>query len=182
MNGAPARIARGQLLAARMTMLHHRLPKIACAETPGITADLLAALRCLFDSSACTDVLEAPSLDPDLLSLAERSIAGALGSPDLSPATIAARLQVSRATLYRIFAPVGGVMHHVWDMRLQAVRAALDQPSEPRTLARLAEDCGCRTASHLTRVFRAQFGATPRDWRQQQAVDSGANCRRSRLT
>jgi len=166
--------ARERLLAARMMALHHRLPKITCAEAPDLTADLLAALRCLFDPSACTDVLEAPALDADLFSLAERVIAGALASPDLSPATIAARLQISRATLYRLFAPFGGVMQHVWDMRLEAVRAALDQPSEPRTLTRLAEDCGFRTASHLSRVFRAQYGATPRDWRRQQAVNSGA--------
>jgi AraC-like DNA-binding protein len=167
--------ARERLLAARMTALHYRLPKLGCAETPALTADLLAALRCLFDPSASTDVLEAPALDADLLSLAERIIAGALASPDLSPSMIAERLQVSRATLYRIFAPFGGVMQHVWDMRLQAVRAALDQPSEPRTLTRLAEDCGFRTASHLSRAFRAQFGAAPRDWRRQQAVNSRAD-------
>jgi AraC-like DNA-binding protein len=166
--------ARERLLAVRVTTLHHRLPKITRAEIPAITADLLAALRCLFDPSASTDVLETPALDADLLGLAERIIAGALASPDLSPATIAERLHVSRATLYRMFAPFGGVMQHVWDMRLEAVRAALEQPSEPRTLTRLAEDCGFRTASHLSRVFRAQFGATPRDWRRQQAVNSGA--------
>jgi AraC-like DNA-binding protein len=166
--------ARERLLAARMMTLHHRLPKITSADTPAITADLLGALRCLFDPSASTEMLQAPALDADLFSLAERVIAGALASPDLSPATIAERLRVSRATLYRMFEPVGGVMQHVWEMRLQAVRAALDQPSEPRTLTRIAEDCGFRTASHLSRLFRAKFGATPREWRRQQAINAGA--------
>ena len=166
--------ARERLLAARMTAIHNSLPKIATAETAAITADLVAALRCLFDPSASTDMLEAPALDADLLSLAERIIAGALASPDLSPAAIAERLQISRATLYRIFAPFGGVMQRVWDMRLEAVRAALDQPSEPRTLTRLAEDCGFSTASHLSRAFRTRFGTTPRDWRRQQALNSRA--------
>jgi AraC-like DNA-binding protein len=173
----PSRLdgARERLLAARITLLHQRMPTLGDAETPVAVADLLAALRRLFDPSVAADVLDAPELDADLVAVAERAIAGLLASPNLSPEMIADRLHVSRATLYRAFAPLGGVMRHVWGMRLAAVRAALDARAEPRTLARLAADHGFKTAAHLSRGFRAQFGMTPSDWRAQRADRPAGN-------
>ena len=156
---------RERRLAARIAALHWRLPVITEAALPRMTADLLAALRCLFDASAASEVLDAPELDADLVTLAERLIAGTIADLDLSPTTIAERLNVSRATLYRAFAPLGGVMAHVWAMRLDAVRAALDQPPERLTLARLAANHGFKTISHLSRSFRTRYGASPREWR-----------------
>ena len=163
--------ARERLLAARMRMLHLSLPKLAATEAAAATAEMLAVLRRLFDPSAAADVLEGRELDIDLASVAEQVMAGALASPHLSPAMIADRLRVSRATLFRAFAPRGGVMRHVWAMRLQAARAALDQPGEPRTLSRLAADLGFKSAAHLSRSFRTQFGMAPRDWRALRAAE-----------
>ena len=162
--------SRERLLAARMTMLHRRLPALVLPDIPAVTADLVAGLRRLLDLSTTTDVLDARELDGDLLILAEQVIGGTLAAPDLSPATIAERLQVSRATLYRVFAPLGGVMERVWTMRLEAVRAALEQPAEPRNLTRLATDHGFKTAAHLSHSFRASYGSAPRDWRAQRAA------------
>jgi AraC-like DNA-binding protein len=166
----PARLdtTRERLLASHITLLHQRVPLMAAADTPAAVEALLAALRRLFDPSAAADVLDAPELDADLLGLAERVIAGALASPDLSPEMIAEHLNVSRATLYRVFAPVDGVMRHVWSMRLAAVWAALNAPGEPRTLARMETDHGFKTAAHLSRGFKAQYGMTPSDWRAQK--------------
>ncbi len=163
----PARLdlTRERLLGVRMTALHHRLPTLVASDIPAVTADLLAALRRLFDPSATADVLDGRELDADLLALAEHIIAGTLAAADLSPGTIADQLQVSRATLYRVFAPLGGVMNHVWTLRLEAVRRALEQPTEPRTLARLAVDHGFKIGAHLSRGFRASYGAAPREWR-----------------
>jgi len=163
----PARFdpPRERLLAARIGALHRRLPAMTMADLPSATAELLAALRRLFDPSRAVDALDAPELDTDLVTLAERLIAGMLADPDLSSTLVAERLNVSRATLYRAFTPLGGVMAHVWAMRLDAVRAALDQPAERFTLARLAADCGFKTISHLSRSFRMRYGASPREWR-----------------
>lgn len=170
----PARLdrTRERLLAARMTAFHQRLPTLALSDLPGVTAELVGAIRRLLDPSTAHDVLDARELDADRVALAEQVIAYLIALPDLSPATIAERLQMSRATLYRLFAERGGVMHHVWKMRLEAVRAALDQPMEPRTLARLAADHGFKSTAHLSRSFRAHYGVSPREWRVQHSARS----------
>jgi AraC-like DNA-binding protein len=164
--------ARERILAARMLTLHHRLPALRESEVAAVTADVLAALHVLFDASASAGRLEACEFDADIIKLAERVIAGALKSPDVSPGMIAEQLQVSRAALYRAFAPLGGVMQHVWTVRLQAVKAAIEHPLESRTLTRLATDHGFKTVAHLSRSFRERYGAPPREWRRQQAVGS----------
>jgi AraC-like DNA-binding protein len=159
---------RERLLAVRIVMLHLRLPALTAPALPDTAADLLSAIRRLLDPSTASDVLDAPELDADLAVLAQRAITEMLGRHDLTPASIAERLRVSRATLYRVFEPLGGVMAHVWSMRLEAVRTALDQPAEHRTLAQIAADHGFRTSSHLSRSFRARYGAPPREWRAAQ--------------
>lgn len=168
----PARLepARERLLAARLTALHRRLPKLAAAEMPGVTTELVDVLRHLFDRSATADVFKARAFDADRLSRIEARVAELMALPDLSPATLAERLSMSRATLYRLLSPSGGVMEYVWTMRLEAVRSALDQPAEPRTLARLAFDHGFKSAAHLSRSFRAHFGIAPRDWRARASA------------
>ena len=158
---------RERLLAARMTALHQRLPTLAASEILAVTTELIAALRRLLDPSAATDTLHSGEFDSDLRTLAERIMIGLLASPELSPRMISERLQISRATLYRVFATSGGVMDHIWTLRLQAVREALCDPLEPRNLTRLAADHGFKNGSHLSRSFRKRYGMTPRDWRSQ---------------
>ncbi len=161
--------SRERFLAARIAGLHQRLPSMTAVALPDVTARLLAALQRLFDPSDAVDALEAPELDADLITLAEWLIAGLLADPDLSPAEIAERLNVSSATLYRAFAPLGGVMAYVWAMRLDAVRVALDQPAERLTLSRIAARHGFKTLAHLSRTFRARYGASPSEWRMTLA-------------
>ena len=123
--------AREKLLAARMELVHQTLPTSATTGPSPAVGGLVAALRRLFDPSAAADVLDAPELDDDLVALAERVIAGSLPSGTLSPETIAERLRVSRASLYRAFAPHGGVMHHVWAMRLRPSGRPWTAPRSP---------------------------------------------------
>ncbi|WP_375453327.1 helix-turn-helix domain-containing protein [uncultured Methylobacterium sp.] len=157
---------RNRLLAARITALYRRLPRTSVSEVPALTAELLAFLRRLLDRSPAADVLHGAELDAGLFALAERVVLADLGAPGLSPQRIADALRVSRATLYRVFAPLGGVMHYVQEQRLLTVRDALTDPLEARTLTRLAAAHGFGSLSLLSRNFRARFGTSPRTWRE----------------
>ncbi|MCX8252713.1 MAG: hypothetical protein OTI36_01885 [Beijerinckiaceae bacterium] len=64
-------------------------------------------------------------------------------------------------------------------MRLEAVRAALDQPMEPRTLARLAADHEFKSTAHLSRSFRAHYGVSPRRRTRRGGRRSITSTRRS---
>lgn len=157
---------RNRLLVARLHALYRRLPTATADDEPAIAGELTGFVRRLFDPSAASDVLQGPELDAGFVALVERLMDLHLASPDLSPDRLADGVGVSRTVLYRAFQNVGGVMHRVWEKRLEAIRIALEDPLETRSLARLASEHGFKDPAHLSRAFRARFGVTPREWRQ----------------
>jgi AraC-like DNA-binding protein len=82
-----------------------------------------------------------------------------LNNPDLSSADLARQLGVSRATLYRLAQPLGGVARHLRARRIQ--RAWLMLTGEPGCdLAGAAALCGFSDAQSLRRTFRQLFGVS----------------------
>ncbi len=161
---------RNRLLAAHLIAQRERSTLIEEAEAEAFVADTLEFLRALLDPARAEDIVETPSLATSHLALAEQTIRTHLASPDLSPEMIANEIGVSRATLYRMFAPYGGIMRSVQERRLLAVRAALSDPLETRRLSRLAADFGFREKVHFSRSFRAQFGVTASEFRAEQVA------------
>jgi AraC-like DNA-binding protein len=100
--------------------------------------------------------------------LAQAAIRDNLAIGKLSPDFLAEKLGISRATLYRVFAPHGGIMRYVQERRLIAVRAALSDPLEMRKLSRIAADLGFNSEAHFSRAFRQRFGMTATEYRQVQ--------------
>ncbi len=165
--------ARNRLLGARLELLHRTLPRARPADVPALEAELIGFVRHLLDPSRAVDVLEGPALDAGQFARAERLVLARLDDRDLAPEDIAAALGISRATLYRLFAPLGGVMAYVQEQRFLALRDALADPLERRSLTRLAGAHGIGSSAHLSRGFRARYGAAPRDWaaaRRAEAV------------
>ncbi|MGH1588228.1 helix-turn-helix domain-containing protein [Methylobacterium phyllosphaerae] len=160
---------RNRLLMARLHALYRRLPTTGADEEQALARELTAFVRRLFDPSSASDVLHGPELDVGLIALAERVMDLHLGAPDLSPQWLADGTGVSRTVLYRAFRDTGGVMHRVWERRLEATRLALQDPLETRPLTRLASEHGFRTPAHLSHAFRARFGVPPREWRRIHA-------------
>lgn len=169
---------RNRLLAAQILAIYRRLPTARSTEDPAVSDAFVSFLHRLLDPSQASDALEGQELDGGLQALAEAIIYENLLRPDLSPTFIAGQMHVSRATLYRLFEPQGGVMHCVQNERLLAVRDALSDPMETRTLARLAEAFAFSSASQLSRSFHNRFGVPPKIWRAQrraaQRVDNQA--------
>lgn len=84
----------------------------------------------------------------------------------LSPATIQAAFQVSRATLYRMFGAEGGLARYIRSCRLQEASVILVRIPE-RPIIEIAYAAGFRSASDFSRAFRRAHGMTPRDFRCQ---------------
>lgn len=83
-----------------------------------------------------------------------------LGDPSLDAEAIAAQFGLSRATLYRLFEPLGGVAAYVRERRLdRAFRALRAAGAEPSRVSRIAAETGFRNLSSFSRDFRARFGA-----------------------
>jgi AraC-like DNA-binding protein len=92
-----------------------------------------------------------------------------LGSPKLGPADICRDLAISRPTLYRMFAGLGGVAAYIQNQRLAKAYAVLAHAGSSHARARdVASACGFVSAAHFHRSFRNTFGITPGDVRAEQ--------------
>lgn len=81
--------------------------------------------------------------------------------PGLSQESLCRAFHMSRATLYRLFQPLGGVAAFVQERRLARIHAALLDPARHHHLGRLSEEHGFASQSHMSRAYKARYGASP---------------------
>jgi AraC-like DNA-binding protein len=98
-----------------------------------------------------------------------------LGDPTLNAAQIAAEHHISVRHLYKILA-AGDISLGDWIRmrRLEACRGDLGRgPSQNVTIASVAQRWGFRDASNFGRLFRTEYGVSPREWARD--VDRARN-------
>ncbi|GAA2133812.1 hypothetical protein GCM10009760_10360 [Kitasatospora kazusensis] len=98
-----------------------------------------------------------------------------LADPELCPAAVAQRYNVSLRYLQKIFAEHGtSPARWIRDERLARCRAELGDPGlDHLPVAVIGERSGLYGASHFSRLFRDRYGTTPRDYRKTMAVPAG---------
>lgn len=85
-----------------------------------------------------------------------------LGASELTPERVLAQFGVSRASLYRMFEPYGGVQNYIMERRTH--RAVLDlarNPSARGVVQRVADRWGFSSGPNFNRAVRNRFGSTP---------------------
>lgn len=158
-----------RLLAGHLSALFQFAPRMTLDECQSVvegTVSLLAA--CLRNElervEADTD--QPVTAGPSLMRIRQH-IEASLGSEDLSASSVAARFGLSRASLYRLFAPVGGIADYIRSRRLH--RAFFDLASSDARTQRISEVARrwqVGTDAHFTRSFKAAYGITPRAARE----------------
>ncbi|MEK9967498.1 MAG: AraC family transcriptional regulator [Ferrovibrio sp.] len=88
-----------------------------------------------------------------------------LHDPALGVESLCLQFRCSRATLYRLFAPLGGVREHIQRRRLIACFKAIVQ-QQHRRIYDVALDFGFVSPSHFSNLFRSYFGMTPKQARE----------------
>lgn len=97
---------------------------------------------------------------------ARRVIEAGVAQPEFSVQDIIRLTGISRATLYRLFEPQGGVARYIQLCRLQQLRERLDDRAFDRhSLAELAPMLGFSGESHAGRLFKQVFGVSPGAYR-----------------
>ena len=119
---------------------------------------------------ALTDVKRAQDTAATVKAHAEALIDDHIADATLSPSWVADRLGISRATLYRAFAPYGGVARFIEDRRLQNAWVLVSSPAGP-PLGEIAKSCGYSSRTRLIRAFKECFGVTPDDIRAANDED-----------
>lgn len=154
------------LMAAHVDHVWQMAGHITADDAPAIargTIDLLTALA-------------APHLDTEtrISSVAEaviirlkRYIDRNLGAPDLGPDHLCRHFGLSRARLYRLFAPFGGVADHIRRRRLHRAMAILSNPDTAALpVGALAHDLGFHDSAAFSRAFKSRFDMTPSEARE----------------
>ncbi|MCY9784248.1 helix-turn-helix domain-containing protein [Nocardiopsis sp. EMB25] len=161
-----SRLPSGRILTAMLTettRLADRLGPVARWE---MGEHLTAVLRTLIRESGHGGT--APDHRAALLDRVLDHIDRHLGE-ELSPESIAAAHHVSVRSLHALFRSQGETVNgYVRGRRLDRVRRDLAAPDLMRLpVYAVAARWGIRDASHLSRLFRARFGVSPRRFRQQ---------------
>lgn len=148
---------------------YQRLP----ARAAGLAADAIVATL-----AGCLVSLQAPA-QPDRPGVAQfhlkrirQHVLAHLDDTELSVAKVGLALGMSAAHLHRLFAAEAQTFSvWLWETRLQACHLALRQPAHARlSISQLAFRHGYVHAAHFSRVYRARYGMTARQWRAESAA------------
>jgi len=148
---------------ALIGMVGH-LEQLAATRLDGLAAVWTSLVTLLVASASKTGAGEA-ELAPARRLQASRFIAAHLADPGLGPETVAAGLHISRRTLYAALGTDDGIAAQIRRARLAAAQALLTDPADTRPIADIAAQVGLTSPAHFSRLFRRQYGQSPRELR-----------------
>lgn len=157
----------GRLLATYLLSLYQSAAQLSPTQASAAAAALIELLSLAFSGvdHAGGDVPEALA-KAELLRV-QNFIKAHLSAQTLGPDMIAAALGISRARLYRLFAPVGGIAEYVREQRLRRCLTDLVSAKQAhRQIAEIAYAWGFSDPTHFARSFKQRFGRTPSEIRR----------------
>jgi AraC-like DNA-binding protein len=155
----------GQLLGDYLLDLNRRLPSMTTDELPGLLTTIHAMILACVTPTPDTIFDAQKPIQAAILERARRLIQDRLFSPTLGPDELCLELGVSRSRLYRMFEPLGGVVHYIRHRRLLNAHAALSNTEDHRSIVEIAADRGFMDAAEFSRSFKREFGYRPTDAR-----------------
>jgi AraC-like DNA-binding protein len=159
--------------AAAFRALLTRLDAIAVDELDVLVAGLVGLFghAISFCAASASEPNQLPPLDT-FVTLCSY-IEGNLAARDLGVAKLAATFGLSRASLYRLFEPVGGVASFIRERRLARAHHDLNARGlHDRRIGPIAYQAGFRSIATFNRAFLAAYGETPRSARRNQKIGS----------
>lgn len=162
----PRASSLGQLLGDHLLSLRQAAPQMSEPEAMATRQATGALIAGCFGPAAAAAAAAGESLRTASLHTIKRHIERELASPDLSPDTICRAFGLSRANLYRLFQPLGGVADYIRNRRLDRAFADLISPAlAHRRVTDISYSWGFESDAAFSRAFRHAFGLTPRDAR-----------------
>ena len=142
-----------------------QLGQLAATRLNGL-AEVWTSLVTMLVTSVSGNGAGAAELAPARRVQAKKFIAAHLADPDLGPDAVAAALHISRRSLYAALGTDdGGIAAQIRQARLAAARAILADPGDRRLIAEIAAQVGLTNPAHFSRLFRRQYGRSPRELR-----------------
>jgi AraC-like DNA-binding protein len=150
------------LVARHLTALFECAPGMTLNECQSVVEGTVSFIvACLRGELERRDADRGAMADASLFRV-RQYIEARLADADLTANSVAAHFGLSRASLYRLFMPVGGVADYIRSRRLH--RAFFDLAvtgSRAIRISEVARRWQLGTDAHFTRLFKAAYGITP---------------------
>lgn len=161
----------GTLLESFLLSLEARLPTFTVTDIPVVNESIIALVHSWVMDRPQYSLNEHPMIAATLFDRARRYIDANIGSPLLSPGTMARALGMSRSKLYSIFEKQGGVVNYIRSRRLAACHRAFADVSETRSIQNISERYGMHDRSLFNRQFRERYGYSPNEVREAKLLE-----------
>lgn len=169
-----------RLIGNHLRTLFEGLPVITQAEAPAIVTATANLVTNLVGQQIAERSQPSPTVRGAVIMEIRRYIEQHIAMPDLGPDHLCRMFGLSRASLYRLFEPIGGVTDHIRTRRLRLAFEMLANDHQ-RTVSEIAYSCGFSDVSAFSRAFRNQFAMSPsevRDTADRGSLALGAATRR----
>lgn len=154
------------LLVAHLRTLHAESPGLGLTDGRAAAHGAAALIAAFAGPSADGYKTAAQAVAAASLQAARRSIEINLANPELGPDFLARQMGVSRAKLYRLFEPLGGVRNYIQQRRLTRAFQTIADPAQARErVSAIAARYGFTSDSTFSRAFRDAYGMSPSDMR-----------------
>ncbi len=174
----PLDSAMQRILAGYIVQLAAEMPRMAEADLPRVVEATRALIAASIAPSAEAMAAARAPVEQVQLARVKTIIRQQLRSAMLRPDRLCKLAGVSRSQLYRLFEPQGGVARYIQSERLRAACRALASAGPGRDIAEIAEDVGFFDHSTFSRIFRREFGCSPREFRAAALAGQAAPLRR----
>jgi len=159
--------ALARLLARHLAALFEAAPQLTLDQCQSVVEGTVSFIvACLKGELERRDADHSAAADASLFRI-RQYIEAHLADAELSANALAAHFGLSRASLYRLFMPIGGVADYIRSRRLH--RAFFDLAATTSRNVRIGEVARrwqLGTDAHFTRLFKAAYGVTPRTARE----------------
>lgn len=153
-----------RLIGSHLRTLFEDLPDITQTEAPAIVAATANLVTNLIAPQIAARSLPSPTVRGAVIIEIRRYIEQHIAEADLGPDRLCKVFGLSRASLYRLFEPIGGVTDYIRTRRLRAAFDMLENDGK-RTVGEVAYACGFSDISAFSRAFRNQFAMSPSEVR-----------------
>lgn len=163
----------GRLLANYLVTLFSVAPTLTPAEGSA-AARTLVDLTALAFNGAALEGGDLPAIVQQAELLRVQSlIKDQLANVHLDPGVVADAAGMSRAQLYRLFAPAGGIAEYIREQRLRRCLADLMSVTQAhRQVADIAYSWGFSDPTYFAKAFRQRFGRTPSEAREAASAQA----------
>lgn len=152
----------GSFLARSTQALFDQLPRMTVGHSSGVAGAYAGLVRSLIDWRLAR--LGGEGVREVRLDAARRYIEANLHDPNLRLDDVLRAVGASRATIFRDFAPVGGLARYLRERRLDHAYRALSMSNPQRGIVGMvAEASGFQSTADLSRTFQRRFGLAPTD-------------------